>query len=996
MNLRVLLFLFGMFISLLNVKGQDWVEKSKSLPSFQEKLDRFEFGYSVDVSGEYAVVGAIGPDKIGRAYVLQNSGTAWEIIATLTPSDAGKFGNMNFSYAQMYFGCDVSIYGDIIVIGASDAINSHNCSGAVYVFKKPVTGWVDMTETARLTASDVEPDDEFGRSVSISGDNIVVGAYGDERRLGSAYVFEKPATGWVNMTETAKLKASDGAQNDRFGYSVSISGDNIVVGATGDDDKNSNSGSAYVFEKPATGWVNMTETAKLTALDGYRDDSFGISVSISGDNIAVGAYQDDDNGYNSGSAYVFEKPATGWVNMTETAKLTTSDGAEYDNFGISLSLNGDNVVVGAYGNDDSGSAYVFEKPATGWVNMTETAKLTASDGASKDSFGKSVSISGDNIVVGANGDDENGSNSGSGYLFRKQDTGWTSMTQSFKAIPLPGILNFLNKYGCSVAISGDYAVVGSSGYCTKIGCVYLLYNNSVDWERVAVLTSSDGESNDNFGISVSISGDNIVVGADGNDDSGSVYVFEKPATGWINMTETAKLTSSDGAQADYFGISVSISGDNIVVGAYGDDENGSYSGSAYVFEKPATGWVNMTETAKLIASDGSIYDNFGESVSISGDNIVVGADRYDNYKGSAYVFEKPATGWVNMTETAKLTASDAEAHDEFGVSVSISGDNIVVGAKGDDDKNTNSGSAYIFEKPATGWINMTETAKLTASDAEAYDVFGVSVSISGDNIVVGAQGDDDKNTNSGSAYVFEKPATGWINMTETAKLTSSDGGRSDCFGKSVSISGDNIVVGVTYDDDKGYNSGSAFIFKRNNIPQIANVTFNVDENSIEGTFVGKVIAVDNDGDELSFNIISGDDYNAFAIDTEGNITVKTSAELDYETTTSYNLTIQVSDGISLGEGNITVKVNDVTETGMHEVVASDVNVYPNPVKDCLHIKSEEVIAQIKIYNIAGSVVYLNNPSTSYEIIDFTELGSGIYMVYIKTESNTTVNRVIVE
>ena len=188
------------------------------------------------------------------------------------------------------------------------------------------------------------------------------------------------------------------------------------------------------------------------------------------------------------------------------------------------------------------------------------------------------------------------------------------------------------------------------------------------------------------------------------------------------MTQTAKLTASDGAASDYFGYSVAISGDTVVVGAYYDDIGANTDqGSAYVFVKPESGWADMTQTAKLTASDGAASDYFGSSVAISGDTVVVGA-YYDDIganadQGSAYVFVKPASGWADMTQTAKLTASDGAADDYFGNSVAISGDTVVVGAYDDDiGSNTDQGSAYVFVKPANGWADMTQTAKLTASD----------------------------------------------------------------------------------------------------------------------------------------------------------------------------------------------------------------------------------------------------------------------------------------
>ncbi|MCH8153131.1 MAG: FG-GAP repeat protein, partial [Planctomycetes bacterium] len=396
-----------------------------------------------------------------------------------------------------------------------------------------------------------------------------------------------------------------------------------------------------------------------------------------------------------------------------------------------------------------------------------SAKLLAFDGAAGDGLGISVSISGDVAVVGAIGDDDNGADSGSAYIFR--------------------------------------------------------FNGSA-WVQEAKLTASDGAVLDQFGISVSISGDVAVVGADRDDDngadSGSAYVFVKPPGGWVDMTQTAKLTASDGAVSDLLGFSVSISGEVAVVGALGDNDNGFNSGSAYVFVKPPGGWVSMTQTAKLTASDGAAGDEFGISVSISGEVIVVGAYRDDDNgadSGSAYVFQKPVGGWVDMTQTATLTAFDGAAGDRFGGSVSISGEVLVVGARLDDDNGGSSGSAYVFVKPPGGWVGMTETAKLTAADGAVNDFFGGSVSISGEVAVVGALGDDDNGSFSGSAYVFEEPVGGWADMTQTAKLTAADSAASDQFGVSVSISGELAVVGAWRDNDNGDASGSAYVYIQSGI-----------------------------------------------------------------------------------------------------------------------------------------------------------------------------------
>jgi len=371
------------------------------------------------------------------------------------------------------------------------------------------------------------------------------------------------------LLEEAKLLASDGAEDDLFGWSVSNDGRAMVVGANGDG---SNSGSAYVFRYDPEGSGRWVEEAKLLASDGAFGDQFGVSVSIDGDAIVVGAFEDNDNGVDSGSAYVFRYDGSDWV---EEAKLLAPDGAEDDSFGWSVSIDRDAIVVGAYLDDDngsnSGSVYVFRYDGFGWV---EEAKLLTSDGTAYDFSGSSVSIDGDTIVVGAYGDDDNGLYSGSAYVFRY---------------------------------------------------------NGVEWVEEAKLLAFDGAAWDFFSWSVSIDGDAIVVGArldeDNGSKSGSVYVFRYDGFGWV---EEAKLLASDGAAGDYFGTSVSIDGDAIVVKALYDTVNGRGSGSAYVFRYNGSDWV---QEAKLLASDGAFDDYYGRSVSIDGDAIVVGS-KYDNKYGT--------------------------------------------------------------------------------------------------------------------------------------------------------------------------------------------------------------------------------------------------------------------------------------------------------------------------------------------------------------------------
>jgi hypothetical protein len=377
---------------------------------------------------------------------------------------------------------------------------------------------------------------------------------------------------------------------------------------------------------------------KILAGDGAAGDYFGTSIGISGTTAIVGALLDDDNGTSSGSAYLFDT-TTG----TQGAKLTASDAAANDYFGGSVGVSGTTAIVGAQYDDDngsgSGSAYLFDT-TTG----TQIFKLTAGDGAANDGFGGSVAISGTTAIVGAGGDGDNGSNSGSAYLF---DT--STGTQSAKLTASDG--GEFDLFGRSVAISGTTAIVG-----TSLGSAYLF--DTTTGAQIFKLTAGDAVAGDWFGWSVAISGTTAIVGASQDDDngtdSGSVYLFDT-TTG----NQLFKLTASDGAAADRFGWSVAISGTTAIVGAYQDDDNGASSGSTYLFDT-TTG----AQLAKLTASDGAANDYFGQSVAIFDDIIMVGAQGDDDngsHSGSAYIYSSPAAATVPLPAGVWLLLSGALA-----------------------------------------------------------------------------------------------------------------------------------------------------------------------------------------------------------------------------------------------------------------------------------------------------------------------------------------------
>lgn len=381
-----------------------------------------------------------------------------------------------------------------------------------------------------------------------------------------------------------------------------------------------------VFVLGASAQAATFSETKLIDSDAEESDNFGISVGISGTTVIVGARQDNDQGTNSGAAYLFDA-----ITGVELRQLGANDAAEFDSFGSSAAISNDRAIVGATGdNNNVGSAYVFDT-----ASGAQLHKLVVSDGGLNDNFGQSVGISGTTAIVG---------------IF--QGVGGTPNTN---------------------------------------GAAYLF--DTVTGDLLFKLTAFDGVGKDYFGQSVGISGNRAIVGSFGDDDdgssSGSAYVFDT-----VNGELVHKLVADDAEANDQFGASVAISGNLAIVGALGEDEAGSGSGAAYVFDI-TTG----DQLFKLTASTPSENARFGRSVSISGTTAIVGAIQSSgvvDFRGSAHLFEL-----VTGTEVYEFVASDAGTGDKFGGAVGVSGMVSVVGASSHDGTASNTGLAYVYAPEAT-------------------------------------------------------------------------------------------------------------------------------------------------------------------------------------------------------------------------------------------------------------------------------------------------------
>ncbi len=376
------------------------------------------------------------------------------------------------------------------------------------------------------------------------------------------------------------------------------------------------------------------------------------------------------------------------------------------------------------------------------ITHTAEVKLTAGDAAAADNFSTSVSISGNYTIIGAPGNDDDGDRSGSAYIFALDGGIWVQQAKLTAKDGAGG-----DFFGRSVSINGDWAIVSSHHDDVWSGSAYIYQHDGKNWKEHGKLDPDDGEANDSFGFSVDLSGDTAIAGMpqdnDKGDDSGSVYVYGRVKDKWV---EQQKFTPRDVEAGDIFGSAVSIDGDYAIIGSLWDDDKGNRSGSAYIYRRSKKVWK---EEAKLVANDGARNAEFGFSVHISGKYAIVGAHSHNSGTGAAYVFVRNGETWI---EEAKLTASDGKAKDDFGISVSINGTTgnvaALVGSYRHDGKGNNSGAVYSFLRKGGAWI---ERAKVTASDVEAGDRFGVSVSLGVNHAITGSSL---KNGGTGVAYIY--------------------------------------------------------------------------------------------------------------------------------------------------------------------------------------------------------------------------------------------------
>ncbi|MEK7954390.1 choice-of-anchor D domain-containing protein [Luteolibacter soli] len=744
-----------------------------------------------------------------------------------------------------YFGQAVAISGNRVVVGSDLPVGGAPRAGMVHIFdlttSTPSIPWLTLTHP------DPAADDFFGHSVAIQGNIVVVGVWLDDtgaENAGSAFVYDLSSpTPWLPVLQLANPTPE---KDDSFGVAVGVSGTKVVVAAYGDDSIAHNAGAAYVYDLQS-GTPNVP-VATITLPNAAQNDGFGDALAISGTKLAIAAEGADAGATNAGKVAVYDL-----ANLaTAPLVLTSPAPQEHGYFGTSVSLSGSRLVIGEYRKDatveDAGVCHVYDLSGGTPGTPTHTLKKVAPETA--DFFGNAVAVSGNIVLAGAFHDDSGDSESGASYLF---DLG--SATPLVPTMPLNSpVTNSADHFGTSVAISGDRVVVGapeSESGASKAGRIRLFDLGSSDPKSpVATIENPSPSADDGFGSAVAISGALVAVGTPGDDsgasNAGCVYIFNAAAP---DPTEPQQsIPNPEAAAGDEFGKSVAISGNLLVVGVGSDDGDGIDSGRAYVYDLgSATPEVPLRVLTNPSPAAG---DRFGSAVSIWGSRVVIGApgdDATGADSGKAYVFDLASP--TPTVPSLSLDNPTPAADDKFGSAVAISSDRVVVSSPDDDLGAANAGvvHVYLLASPATPEIS------LTAPTPAANDRFGNAVAISGVQVAAGAALKDSP-TDSGRAYAFNltSPTPG-IPTATNGKSSPSSG---DLFGSSVAIDGVIMVIGTPSDNKTSNDKGAAYIFGPA-APEIAIEHEGSGELATGGTAdFGAVAMGDGGGGSTTFTILN--------------------------------------------------------------------------------------------------------------------------------------------
>jgi len=687
-----------------------------------------EFGTSVAVDGDTAVIGDDEALGRGAAYVYLRSGGNWSLQARLITDDdstgfatavaisgdwiivgqdsrnrALVFKRENQSWSRhaelpgAEGGVSVALSGSTALIGAPES-GTPSGSGGVGVFVRDGDSW---NQQAWIPSVSGLADARFGLALALRADTALIGEPRHSASgTGLAYIFKRSGSSWSLQSA---LPANGSRLSGLFGGAVALEDDDVaIVGAPfADTVAGADAGSAYVFVRNGNAW---SELAKLDAPDGTSEDYFGASVSVSQDKILIGARKAGDKG----ASYLFNLYAT---SAGFLSKLVSSSAGKNDNFGAAVVLAADTALIGAPQDQltpgNGGSVTVFAANASSW---TQQLQLSPTDGTTGDAFGGAIAISGDIAVIGAPLDNTDVADAGSVYVFIRAGSDWVRQAKLMNSS--------VNGFGTSVSVSGNRLLVGAPAASKAF--IYVRDGNGV-WNLQAALAAPSGNTG-RYGEDVALNGGTALVGGGYESGKSTAYVYTRSDSAW-KLQSRLLPTGGSGSLSS----SVALDDDTALVGYPYDGANGKQSGSVYVYLRSGSTW---TQQARLMAGDAMYNGTFGLDIALFNDTALVAAGN------GAYVFERAGTDW---SQQAKLNLPSGSLF----MSTALNGEVAVLGGS-----HSNRPITYLYTRRGSAW-----PLQNTIESGTAAGGFN-TVALSGETLLTGSATETGVAFQSGLAYLY--------------------------------------------------------------------------------------------------------------------------------------------------------------------------------------------------------------------------------------------------
>ena len=621
-----------------------------------EQEDRMYFGTSARIAGDFAAIAAYNKDEWGRTdsgavYMYQRTGTnTWTYLKKIIRPDAPIANSDNFGYGLDIIDANNDGTADRMVVAAHNADHYLTNGGMLYIYERDQGGtnnWGLVTQTTDPAMATAGAIGNYGAVFNETGTRIVASAHASDQiatNAGALAIFQKDQGGTNNWGFVRYLTGSDSDANDQLGLAVATSGNYVGASAPFADNTNS-SGAAYVFfNSSGTTWTQQSKLG-VAASGVYSSPRMGDSVALGGEYAATGMQYFSDTfqsaaRYFEGAVNIYKRSVSGTWSLEKTVKPSAlySDGS----FGYNMDMTPEFLLVGSPNDDgkgsQSGAGWLFGRNQGGIGNWGQIKRLQASDGQSDDvlSGGNGVSIDGGTVILGANGEDGSlvypSGNAGAAYIYDR-DSGGTDNWGQVKKL-LPPTEEDGGQFGYSVDVSVDTAVVGAhilDAAGSNTGAAYVYYRNQGGTDNWGIVKTINGiTAGDQFGTDVSVSGDTMAIGARYQDtvatNAGAVYIYERNLGGTNNWGQR-KIVYPTTVSANSFGYNIDLNGDILVVGAPLDDADGVDAGLVYVFMRNEGGANNWGLITTIRADNAQAGDNFGLGVAVSG-NVAAGSGIY--------------------------------------------------------------------------------------------------------------------------------------------------------------------------------------------------------------------------------------------------------------------------------------------------------------------------------------------------------------------------------